>query len=162
MQHLKDEIRRLTREFEDCQNEVENLQFYLRESQEEASRYRWAAKGGIEWLKFMDTPLFDELSNEQRREVHWVFQRIGEPLAAWQIRELANFLPVHRKQWDDLRARIHETEERLGLHNGDEGYWNAPELVALAAEKRAHSRAEDEKLQEVLGQELASRYFGQE
>lgn len=160
VQHLKEEILRLTRELEDCQNEVENLQFYLQESREEATQYRWAAKGGEQWLKFMDTPLFDELSDKQRDEVHSLFQRIGEPLADWQIREYAAFYPAWRKRWDDVHARMDVVESGISERNGD--YWHDPAIVPLRQERKTLLAEEDEKLLQILGQRLFDRYSGPE
>lgn len=151
---LQLEVQQLTSALEDVTNENWSLQYKVHDLQEEVNRLHWAATGNECWLQFMQTPLFQELTEEQRGDIQWVFERIGEPLEDWQIRGLAEYLPESRRHFEDWRNRDKEAKES-GVSPTD------PVMVALSEERHALIREEDAKLHQFLcRQDIFDRYTG--
>ena len=113
-----------------------------------------AAVGDQYWVQFQATPFYQQLSEEEREIVHDLFQRTGEQLALWQVKELISFLPGYYRDWDDWNERFRVAQRNVGSN------LSHPSIQQLLQEKSRLAQLRDEKLNAILGEQAAQRFLG--
>lgn len=118
---------------------------------EENRRLR-AILGENEWVRLSSSPVYEELTEDQREHIYSFLKELGEPLTNWQVLELARVLPELHAEWNDLSNRLSAT--RKGKSN------NHPEVLNIKNERKKYREKEIAEMRRILGSEtLVQKYL---